>query len=124
MNLSRRIKLYLTGARLALIAIAAASTLPVEAQEGKTIKSIDVQYVGNQTVSPDRIRSQMASRVGDKLSLSQVDEDAKNLYASGDVENVRILSENAAGGVALIVVVQTRAVYGGVQFVGNTLIDT
>ena len=124
MNLSRRIKLYLTGARLALIAIAAASTLPVEAQEGKTIKSIDVQYVGNQTVSPDRIRSQMASRVGDKLSLSQVDEDVKNLYASGDVENVRILSENAAGGVALIVVVQTRAVYGGVQFVGNTLIDT
>lgn len=109
---------------LALLALSVLPTAPLQAQEGKIIKSIDVQYVGNQTVSPDRIRSHMASRVGEKLSLSQVDEDVRNLYASGDVENVRILSENVSGGVSLIAVVQTRAVYGGVQFVGNTLIET
>ncbi|MDF1823077.1 MAG: outer membrane protein assembly factor BamA [Verrucomicrobiales bacterium] len=124
MNLSRRLKHRLTGLGLALLAMAALPAAPLQAQEGKTIKSIDVQYVGNQTVSPDRIRSHMASRVGEPLSLAQVDEDVKNLYASGDVENVRILSESASGGVALIAVVQTRAVYGGVQFVGNTLIDS
>lgn len=93
------------------------------AQEGKIVKSIDVQYVGNQTVSPDRIRSHMSTKVGDKLSMAQIDEDVKSLYASGDVENVRILADNVGGGVALIAVVQTRALYGGVQFVGNTLID-
>lgn len=124
MNLSRRLKPFLLSIGLASIAITFSAPTTVAAQEGKTIKSIDVQYVGSQTVSPDRILSQMASRVGDKLSLAQVDEDVKNLYASGDVENVRILSESASGGVALIVVVQTRAVYGGVDFVGNTLIDT
>ncbi|MEM6278376.1 MAG: outer membrane protein assembly factor BamA, partial [Verrucomicrobiota bacterium] len=124
MNLSTRLRSYHPGAWLASIAIAILTTAPVVAQEGKTIKSIDVQYVGNQTVSPDRIRSQLGSQVGQKLSLAQVDEDLKNLYASGDVENARILSENVSGGVRLIVVVQTRAVYGGVEFVGNTLIDT
>ena len=95
----------------------------ISAQEGKTIKSIDVQYVGNQTVAPERIRSRMSTKVGDSLSLAQMDEDVKSLYESGDVENVRILSDNVSGGVRLIVVVQTRALYGGVQFAGNTLID-
>lgn len=93
-------------------------------QEGAIVKSIDVQYVGNQTVAPERLLSHMSTRVGDKLSMTQIDEDVKSLYASGDVENVRILSDSAGGGVALIVVAQTRAVYGGVQFVGNTLIET
>ncbi|MEM7602878.1 MAG: outer membrane protein assembly factor BamA, partial [Verrucomicrobiota bacterium] len=124
MNLFRRLKPHLPALWLGIIAIAATTATSVDAQEGKMIKSIDVQYVGNQTVSPDRIRSHMGSRVGSTLSMAQVDDDVKNLYASGDVENVRILSENVSGGVGLIVVVQTRAVYGGVQFTGNTLIDT
>lgn len=88
------------------------------------MKSIDVQYVGNQTVAPERLLSHMSTRVGDKLTMAQVDEDVKSLYASGDVENVRILAEKVSGGVAVIVVAQTRAVYGGVEFVGNTLIET
>lgn len=96
----------------------------VAAQDGNVVKSIDVQYVGSQTVAPERLLSHMSTRVGDKLSMAQIDEDVKSLYASGDVENVRILSDKVSGGVALIVVAQTRAVYGGVQFAGNTLIDT
>ncbi len=96
----------------------------MDAQDGATVKSINVQYVGHQTVAPDRLLSHMSTKVGDKLSMTQIDEDVKSLYASGDVENVRILAENTSGGVALIVVAQTRAVYGGVEFVGNTLIET
>ncbi len=94
------------------------------AQDGSVVKSIDVQYVGTQTVAPDRLISHMSTRVGDKLSMAQIDEDLKSLYASGDVENARILYDNVSGGVALIVVAQTRAVYGGSQFVGNTLVET
>lgn len=93
-------------------------------QEGKVVKSIEVQYVGNRTVSPERILSNMSTKVGDKLSLARIDEDVKSLYAGGDVENVRILADEAAGGVALIVVAQTRAVYGGVEFTGNTVVST
>lgn len=94
------------------------------AQEGATVKSIDVQYVGNQTVAPERILSHMATRVGSTLSMGQLDEDVKSLYASGDIESVRILADKVNGGVALTVVAQTRAVYGGSEFVGNTLIDS
>lgn len=109
---------------LAIGLIAIAAPLGVRAQEGAKITKIDVQYVGTQTVSPDRLLSHMSTRVGDTLTMAKVDEDVKSLYASGDVENVRILAEKVSGGVALIVVAQTRAVYGGVDFVGNTLIDT
>ena len=94
-----------------------------QAQAGKKIKSIDVRYVGTQTVSKQRILSQIASKEGDKLSIAQVDDDVKSLYKGGDVDNVRVLTDNVSGGVALIYVVQTRAQFGGVQFRGNTLID-
>ncbi len=109
---------------LAVLLIGQLTTSGAYAQvEGKIVKSIDVQYVGNQTVSPNRIRSQMSTKVGKPLSATKLDADVKALYASGDVENVRVLSEPASGGVALIVVVQTRALYSGVQFQGNTFIS-
>lgn len=127
MNLLKRIRPRFLASSLGLMAgmlVSQGATLSGLAEEGAVVKSIDVQYVGNQTVAPERLLSHMSTRVGDKLSMTQVDEDVKSLYASGDVENVRILSDSASGGVALIVVAQTRAVYGGAQFVGNTLIET
>ena len=127
MNLLKRLRPRFLASSLGLtvgILVSQGSAFSVLAQEGAVVKSIDVQYVGNQTVAPERLLSHMSTRVGDKLSMTQIDEDVKSLYASGDVENVRILSDSASGGGALIVVAQTRAVYGGVQFVGNTLIET
>ena len=93
----------------------------VQAQSGKVVKSIRVDYVGAKTVSEDRILSRMSTKVGDHLSIAQVDEDVKTLYESGEVDNVRILSEPSGDGVDLIVVVQSRALYGGVEFEGNHL---
>ncbi len=128
MNLLRRRRLRFHSHALAAlaggVALFQAGMSVSVAQEGAVVKSIDVQYVGSQTVAPERLLSHMSTRVGDKLTMTQIDEDVKSLYASGDVENVRILSDSVGGGVALIVVAQTRAVYGGVEFVGNTLIET
>lgn len=127
MTFSRRIRSPFTAAfPLTLLAGCFLSLLGLssaQAQEGKVVKEIDVQYVGNQTVSPQRIKSNMSTKVGDTLSMAALDEDLKSLYASGDVERARFLADNVSGGVKLIVVVQSRAVYGGVQFNGNTLID-
>ena len=127
MNFNPRVRpkpnlLRVAGLTLALI-VSSILSPSAHAQNGKTIKSIDIQYVGNQTVSKQRIKSQIASKVGDKLSIAQVDDDVKSLYKGGDVDNVRVLTDNVSGGVALIYVVQTRAQYGGVEFRGNTLID-
>ncbi len=107
---------------MAVAAIACVSFFgSAQAQEGKIVKSIDVQYVGAQAVAPDQILARMSTRVGDPLSATKIDDDVKNLYSSGLVENVRMLSKPASGGVGLIVVVQTRAMYGGVAFEGNSL---
>lgn len=127
MNFLRRIRMRRPASFLTLLAgvglLTIAAPGDASAQEGSTIKSIDVQYVGNQTVSPDRILSSMSTQVGDKFSYAKIDEDVKSLYASGDVEKVKILSDSVSGGVALMVIVQTRALYGGVEITGNTLID-
>jgi len=106
-----------------LLTQAIATTVFAEQVEGRIVKSIDVQYVGNRTVSPDRIRSQMSTKVGQPLSAAKLDEDVKRLYSNGDVKNARILYEPATGGIALIVVVQTRALYSRVKFQGNTFIS-
>ena len=125
MNLPRFDRTHFLTRALAILALGLMIvTGQAQTQEGAKVKSIDVQYVGSQTVAPERLLSHMSTRVGDKLTMAQVDEDVKSLYASGDVENVRILAEQVSGGVAVIVVAQTRAVYGGADFVGNTLIET
>lgn len=88
----------------------------------KTIKDIDVEYVGPQSVGPDRILAQMAMKVGDPFTHAAMERDIKSLYASGLVDNIRILSEEkGADGVRVVVVVQSRSGLAGVNFKGNTV---
>ncbi len=99
--------------------------LAQEVGVAKSVRKIEVQYVGTATVSKDRILSRLSTKVGDPFSQAKVDEDIKKLYASGDVENIRILAEpQGDSGVRLIVVVQTRAMLGEVAFRGNSAIAT
>ena len=99
--------------------------LAQEVGVSKTVRKIEVQYVGTATVNKDRILSRLSTKVGDPFSQAKVDEDIKKLYGSGDVENIRILAEpSGASGVRLIVVVQTRALLGEVAFRGNSAITT
>lgn len=91
---------------------------------GKVVKQIDVEYVGDASISKDRVLANLSTKVGDILSPATIDEDIKNLYASGDFENIRVLSKEVAGGVALKLVVQTRALLGEVRFAGNSVFDS
>lgn len=100
-------------------------TQTTHAQSGdapKTVQDIDVQYIGDASVSSDRVLSNMSLKVGDTFSQAIVEDDIKNLFASGSFENIRILTEPVgANGVRVIVVVQTRSVLGKVGFQGNTV---
>lgn len=104
-----------------IFGLAAFSGSNLSAQEGEIVKSIKVQYVGANTVSEQRILAQMSTQVGKPISLFQIDGDIKTLSGSGNVANVRILSDDAPGGVALIVVVECSPLYGGVRFEGNSV---
>lgn len=112
------------GAFLAAV-VTFTGTKAVQAQGGgQVVKAIDVEYVGSAVVTKDRILAAMSTKVGETLSPAKIDEDIKNLYATGDFENIRVLSKPQSGGVALKLVVQARSMLGEVRFVGNTAFDS
>ncbi len=89
--------------------------------EPKIVRDIDVQYIGDASVNADRILSNMSLKVGDTFSQAVVEDDIKSLFASGNFENIRILTEPVgANGVRVIVVVETRSRLDKVAFQGNT----
>lgn len=104
----------LTWGRAFFISLATFLSLPgassVLAEEGTIIRSIDVQYTGPATLAKERILAQMRTKVGQPYSDPVVEEDIRNLYKTGAIQNVRIYGEPEGDGVKVIVVVQTRPV--------------
>ena len=82
------------------------------------VRTIDVQYAGASTVSKEKILANMRTRVGRPYSEQIVEEDIRNLYATGNVSNVRIFGEPMRDGVKVIVVVQSKAQITEVLLVG------
>ncbi|HXM73867.1 MAG TPA: outer membrane protein assembly factor BamA, partial [Chthoniobacterales bacterium] len=74
------------------------------------IRSIDVQYSGPATVAKERILAQMRTTVGQPYSDQTVEDDIRNLYKTGSIQNVRIFAQPEGDGVKVTVAVQTRAV--------------
>jgi len=62
------------------------------AQGGAIVRSIDVQYAGPKTVSREKILSQIRTTVGQPYSDDVVEQDIRNLYKTGELQNVRILA--------------------------------
>ncbi len=79
-------------------------------QGAPIIHDIEVQYSGPSTVSKERILAQMRTAIGQPYSDSTVEEDIRNLYKTGTVQNVRIFAQPEGDGVKVIVAVQTRPV--------------
>jgi outer membrane protein insertion porin family len=79
-------------------------------QGAPIIRSIEVQYSGPATVSKERILAQIRTAVGQPYSDSTVEDDIRNLYKTGTIQNVRIFAQPEGDGVKVIVAVQTRPV--------------
>lgn len=82
------------------------------------VRSIDVQYVGPETISRARILSQIRTRVGAPYSEMTAEQDIRALYQTGQVQNVRMFGEPAGDGVRVIVAVQTKAVVHEIEIEG------
>ena len=81
-----------------------------QAPEAPIVRSIDVQYSGPATVSKERILAQIRTAVGQPYSDQVVEDDIRNLYKTGTIQNVRIFAQPQEDGVKVIVAVQTRQV--------------
>jgi outer membrane protein insertion porin family len=82
------------------------------------VVEIEVQYAGAATVAKDRLMANMRTRVGQPYSEQTVEEDIRNLYATGNIVNVRIFGEPKGDGVKVIVVLQAKARVTAVEIQG------
>lgn len=113
-----------SGLILILLAVLAGTT-SAAAQDRPTVREIEVQYAGPRTVSRERILANMRTAVGKPYSDQAVEDDIRNLYSSGNIQNVRIYGEPLPdGGVKVVVVVLTKAKVTDVQIVGVTKFKT
>ena len=100
-----------------------AQTAPPEQQGPPIIKSVEIQYVGPQTLSRDKILAQMRTKPGQPYSESIVEQDIKALYRTNQVQNVRIFGQAEGDGVKVMVVLQTRSLVNEIEIEGATKIS-
>lgn len=82
------------------------------------IRSVEIQYVGPQTISKQRVTAQIRTKAGQPYSESLAELDIRALYATGSVQNVRIFAEPEGDGVKVMVVLQTRSLVHEIEISG------
>ena len=108
---------------LVTMVLACLGSVPVKGQapsqpELPIIQSIEIKYVGPQTISREKVMSQIRLRAGQPYSESLVEQDIRALYTTGSVQNVKIFAESEAEGVKVIVLLQTRSLVNEIEIVG------
>jgi outer membrane protein insertion porin family len=81
-----------------------------EAARGPIVKDIEIEFAGAKTVDRSLILSNMRTTIGQPYSMSAVQEDVRNLYATGLFVNLRIYDEPLADGVKVVVIVQPKPI--------------
>jgi len=103
---------------------AEAQTAPPEPQGPPLISSVEVEYVGPQTISKERVLSQIRTKPGQPYSESLVEQDIKSLYETGQVQNVRIFGRvDGNSKVKVMVVLQTRSLVNEIEIIGAQRIN-
>ncbi len=91
---------------------------PTAGQTGPIVREIDVEYIGPKTVAKTVILSNMRTTVGEVYSAASVEEDVRNLYATGFFTNLAIKDEPLGDGVKVNVVVQPKPLVKEIVIVG------
>jgi len=115
----RRIQAALLGVILAFLATLSGQgqTAP-QSQGPPLISSVEVQYVGPQTISREKVLAQIRTKPGQPYSESVVEQDIKALYQTGTVQNVRIFGQADGERVKVMVVLQTRSLVNEIEIEG------
>jgi outer membrane protein insertion porin family len=107
--------------RLCGILLALAWLLPARGQEsGEKIAKVEIHHIGPAAASDELILANIRVKVGDQYKPASVDEDVRNLYATGFFYNVRIARTNTGEGLVLTYLVQGNPRLTDIKFEGNT----
>ncbi len=92
----------------ATILIAASVNAPAQIAAGPIVKQLDIQFVGPESISRERILANLATQVGQPYSQFAVEQDIRALYATGVISNVRMFAEPFEDGAKVTVLVQGK----------------
>jgi outer membrane protein insertion porin family len=95
---------------------------PTGGEGGPIVREINVEYIGPKTVAKSVILSNMRTTVGGAYSAASVEEDVRNLYATGFFTNLAIKDEPLGDGVRVNVVVQPKPLVKEIVIRGATKI--
>ncbi|MDD5200125.1 MAG: outer membrane protein assembly factor BamA [Terrimicrobiaceae bacterium] len=102
----------------AMLAMIFASLAQQPVTQGPIVKQIDVQFVGQESISKERVLANLATQVGQPYSEQAVEEDIRSLYATGTLANVRMFGEPVQDGVKVTVLLQGRPIIAEVLIEG------
>ncbi len=88
------------------------------------MREINVQYIGPHTVAKTVILSNMRTTVGQVYSAAAVEEDVRNLYATGFFVNLAIKDQPLGDGVSVNVVVEPKPLVKEIVIKGASKIKT
>ncbi|MES2307261.1 MAG: outer membrane protein assembly factor BamA, partial [Verrucomicrobiota bacterium] len=92
-------------------------------QQGPSVKEIQIEYVGPKSVNRSVILSNMRTTIGQPYSPAAVEEDIRNLYATGFFTNLRITDEPLGDGVKVVVIVQPKPLIKEIVINGAKKLD-
>ena len=120
---SRRMRKLVRPNRAAWLTMAALCAAIVQAgaqsEIAPKIAKIDVRHVGPPAVSDSLVRANIRLKEGDDYRRPSVDDDIRQLYATGYFYNIRVGEEIAPEGMKLTYVVQGNPTISTVTFSGN-----
>lgn len=96
------------------------SILHSSAQGGLRVSEIAVQHVGPPAVSDSLIRSNIRTKPGDTFSAIAIDNDVRNLYATGYFDVVQVSQQTSVDGVKVIYIVRGKPLLTNIRFEGST----
>ena len=89
------------------------------------VRDVQVVFKGAVTMDESRVKSQMATRVGQPYLDETVERDIRSLYGTGAVENLDIQAQDMGeNGVRVMVIITGRGAIGEIDFLGNTVFGT
>ncbi len=91
------------------------------AEEKALIK--EVRLEGLERANQDFVRLKIRSKAGDEYSREVVDEDIRNLMATGDFRNVTVSVNETAEGIELVYVFEENPLIREVSFTGNDTVS-
>ncbi|MGI8967061.1 MAG: POTRA domain-containing protein [Limisphaerales bacterium] len=109
-------KLFLRFNWLVLIWVGGAAAF---AQTVPIISKIELKHVGPPAASEALIRANIRVKEGEQYQRARIDDDVRNLYATGYFYNIRVAEEFATNAMKLTYVLQGNPLLTNIKFSGN-----